>query len=209
MQPKHLLSPKAPAKTGRPMSFDKEAALASAMHLFWQRGYEGTSMAELTAAMKITAPSLYNAFGGKEQLFLAAIERYMSTIGSAAKAALDDTPQAREAIRLVLEHTAREDVRSSHPRGCMLVASANNGSAAPQAALQHVARYLHLHETAFRQRIERGQRDGDVAASVDAAGLASFYLSVVSGMATLARNGAGRDQLLAICGHAMRAWPAQ
>ena len=209
MPAKNLALVKPPAKIGRPMSFDKEAALAKAMQLFWQQGYEGTSLADLTAAMNITPPSLYNAFGDKEQLFLAAIDRYMGTIGSAAKSALEDSPTAREAIRLVLEQTAREHVRSSHPRGCMLVASANNGSAAPAAALQYVERYLHLQQTALRERIERGQREGDVAASEDAAGLADFYFSVISGMATLARNGANREQLLAVCANAMRAWPGK
>lgn len=198
---------KPPAKTGRPMSFDKTAALHCAMHLFWSQGYEGTSMADLTAAMKITPPSLYNAFGTKEQLFIAALDLYMAGIGTAGDAMLANAPTAREGVRELLEKTAEEQARTTHPLGCMLIASANNGSAVPETVRQHVEYYHRRTETRLRERIERGMREGDVPPGEDAAALASFYVATIDGMATLARGGMPLARLHAICALAMRAWP--
>lgn len=201
------VAPKPAAKTGRPMSFDKTAALQRAMHLFWEHGYEATSMADLTAAMQITAPSLYNAYGSKEQLFIAALDLYMAGIGAAGAALLAQAPTAREGVRRLLEQTAEEQARRSHPPGCMLVAAASNGSAAPPTVRRHVAYYHQLAQAGLRERIERGVREGDVAPAEDVAALAAFYMATIDDMATLARNGTPLPRLLAICALAMRAWP--
>ena len=105
----------APRPRGRPLSFDRDAALEQAMHVFWERGYEAASIADLTAAMGITPPSLYTAFGDKEKLFLEAIERYALGPGSAGPRALQEEPTARGAIERWLLEAADELTRPCHP----------------------------------------------------------------------------------------------
>ena len=117
---------------GRPLSFDRDAALETAMHVFWERGYEAASISDLTSAMGITPPSLYTAFGDKEQLFLEAIERYALGYGSAGARALDEEPTARGAIERWLLEAADELTQPCHPKGCMVVMAATNCSAAAE-----------------------------------------------------------------------------
>src|SRR3954451_507928 len=117
---------------GRPLSFDRDAALETAMHVFWERGYEAASISDLTSAMSITPPSLYTAFGDKEQLFLEAIERYALGYGSISARALKEEPTARGAIERWLLEAANELTQPCHPKGCMVVMAATNCSAAAE-----------------------------------------------------------------------------
>ena len=105
-------------KTGRPLSFDREAALEKAMLAFWESGYETTSISDLTAAMGVTAPSIYTAFGDKKQLFLEAMRRY---VGDAAdlKKAFVLAPTAKEAVARMMEDAARLYTGDATPRGCL------------------------------------------------------------------------------------------
>jgi TetR/AcrR family transcriptional regulator, copper-responsive repressor len=196
-----------PAKLrGRPRSFDRDAALERAMEVFWRHGYEATSLNDLTSAMGINPPSLYAAFGDKEQLFMEAVERYRRGPGYAA-GILAEEPKARRAIERLLEWTARELTRGSHPPGCMVVMAAMNCSAASahvQAALAH---HRAASEAAIRARIERAVQDGELPPETDAAALASFYMTVIEGMSIQARDGAARKRLRATAAMAMRAWP--
>jgi AcrR family transcriptional regulator len=203
------------------MSFDKETALRSALHLFWNKGYEATSLADLTAAMGITPPSLYNAFGGKEQLFAAALDLYIADTSARSEPVLANAATAREAVRQLLELRAREQsglapiptldggaLPCAQPHGCMLIASANNGSAAPAALRARVADLERHGEQRLAARIAQGIRDGDVPPGEDAAALAAYYVAVIDGMATLARGGAPLQRLRDIAALAMRCWPS-
>jgi AcrR family transcriptional regulator len=195
-------------KVGRPLSFDRDAALDKAMHLFWQQGYEGTSLSELTEAMGISPPSLYAAFGDKKQLFFAAIERYMSTSGSS----LDDirnAPTAREAVECMLRNSAISQTQRGRPPGCLLVSGAVNLSSASQDVRNEVARLRSKMEKTLRDRIKRGIEDGELPPDTDASSLAAFYISITHGMSMQAQDGAKRERLFAIADNAMRAWPAK
>jgi AcrR family transcriptional regulator len=190
---------------GRPRSFDRDAALAAAMEVFWRRGYEGASLAELTEAMGINPPSLYAAFGDKERLFLEALERYLAARGDACP--YGDEPTARGAIERLLTYLAEDLTATGHPRGCMLMlaaATAGSGCPAIQATL---ARHRAEARTRLRDRIQQGIDAGDVRADVDAGALADFYSTVIAGMATQAREGASRRSLMAAASHAMSAFP--
>jgi TetR/AcrR family transcriptional regulator, copper-responsive repressor len=193
---------------GRPLSFDRDKALEQAMHVFWLRGYEAASIAELTGAMGITAPSLYTAFGDKERLFLEAIERYALGPGGGYPRALEEEPTARGAIQRCLEEAAEELTRPCHPRGCMVVMAATNCSAASAHIQAALAKRRAAADAGLRCRIEQGIRDGELPADTDAAALASFYSTVYQGMSIQAKDGATRDSLLATAAAAMRAWPA-
>ncbi|HEY2926485.1 TetR/AcrR family transcriptional regulator [Piscinibacter sp.] len=194
---------------GRPLSFDRDKALENAMHVFWERGYEAASISELTAAMGITPPSLYTAFGDKERLFLEAIERYASGPGSGAPRALAEEPTARRAIERLLEEAAEELTRSCHPAGCMVVMAATNCSVASAHVQAALAKRRAASEAGIKARIKQGISEGELPASTDAAALANFYTTVFQGMSIQARDGASRASLLATATTAMRAWPVR
>ena len=202
-------SPKAPAKArGRPLSFDRDAALENAMHVFWERGYEAASIADLTSAMGITPPSLYTAFGDKEKLFLEAIERYALGPGSAGPRALAEEPTARGAIERWLLEAADELTRPCHPKGCMVVMATTNCS----VAAEHVQTALSKRRAAaianVKSRIQQGIDSGELPAETDANALSNFYSTIYQGMSMQAKDGATRASLIATVDAAMRAWPA-
>src|SRR3990170_5917094 len=108
---------------GRPRALDRDKALDQALHVFWQNGYEGTSIADLTAAMGINPPSLYTAFGNKEALFRRALDRYEAHRDEILNEAFA-APTAREAMARLLEGTAERLSDEYAPQGCLLVQAA-------------------------------------------------------------------------------------
>jgi AcrR family transcriptional regulator len=176
------------------------------MDVFWEHGYEATSISDLTAAMAINSPSLYSAFGSKEQLFREAVAYYNDTLGATAAAELREQPTAREAISAVLRHHAGVFCDPDNPRGCMIVLAANSCSDRARSVHQYLAEWRMELERDFRDRIERGIADGDVPAGADAAAIAAFYNSVNHGMAIQARDGADQQKLSSIAEAAISAW---
>ena len=203
-----MKSPDAPAKArGRPRGFDRDAALERAMEVFWRQGYEGTSIADLTRAMRINPPSLYAAFGDKEHLYLEAVERYQQGRRDELGPLLDQAPTARDAIARLLHEAARLYAQPDAPRGCMLMLSC---TACAETSLQsQLAKRRADVKKALKARIARGLRDGELARGTDGDALADFYTTVLKGMALQARDGASRRSLLASADAAMRAWPAR
>ncbi|MBT9502827.1 MAG: TetR/AcrR family transcriptional regulator [Burkholderiaceae bacterium] len=203
------LETKKPRARGRPLSFDRDQALENAMHVFWRFGYEAASISELTAAMGITPPSLYSAFGDKEHLFWEAIERYAVGPGSGAPKALAEEASAYAAIKRLLEEAAEELTRSCHPRGCMMVMAATNCSVASAHIEAALAKRRAGAVTGIRDRIEQGIANGELPADTDAGALANFYATVYQGMSMQSKDGATFESLMAITAAAMRAWPAK
>ena len=202
------LEPK-PAKVrrprGRPRSFDRDAALDSAMEVFWEKGFEAASLSDLTKAMGINPPSLYATFGDKEKLFLEAIERYRGNQGEACPYAAE--PTARSAIEKLLTDLAIEFTDTGHPRGCMMVMAATTSSGTSAAFQQALARQRDEGKAHLKARIQQGIKDGDVAPDTDAGALANFCQAIIAGMSLQARDGASRKTLLGMVETAMRAWP--
>lgn len=198
-----------PAKArGRPLSFDREAALEKAMHVFWERGYEAASVADLTSVMGITPPSLYTAFGDKEHLFLEAIEAYGKGPGGFGARALAEEPTARQAVQRLLEEGALELTRDCQPHGCMMVMAATNCSIAAEHVQAALAKRRALGVKSMEDRLQRGIDDGELPPKTDACALANFYAMVYQGMSMQAKDGASRESLLASVAMAMRSWPA-
>jgi AcrR family transcriptional regulator len=194
------------AGRGRPRTFDRAAALRDAMAVFWEHGYEGAAMADLTEAMGINSPSLYAAFGSKEELFREAVTLYEQTEGAAAMAALSTGATARDAIAGALRANAVAYTEPENPRGCMIVLAATTYTERSAAVRDHLAGLRRGMERLFQDRVERGIADGDVRAGVDAAGVAAFYNAVMEGMSVQARDGATRAALLAVAARADAAW---
>ena len=193
---------------GRPRSFDREAALDAAMRLFWEHGYEATSLAQLTAAIGVSAPSLYTAFGDKEALFLQAVDRYMARGGDQTQALMGDAKSAREAVARVLAESAVRLTDPRYPRGCMVVLSAISVSDEAARVQAELARCRASWEKEMKKRIERGIADGDVPRDANPAALASFYMAVLQGMSLHAKDGASRERLKQIGEAALLAFPA-
>ncbi len=198
-----------PAKArGRPLSFNREVALDKAMHVFWERGYEAASVADLTAAMGITPPSLYTAFGDKEHLFLEAIEAYGKGPGGFGPRALAEEPTARGAVQRMLEEGAAQLTDNCQPHGCMMVMATTNCSISAEHVQAVVAKRRALYVRSMAERIQKGIDEGELPPDTDAFSLANFYATVYQGMSMQAKDGASRKSLLASVRMAMRSWPA-
>lgn len=191
---------------GRPRAFDCDDVLRRAMRIFWEKGYEGTSMADLTTAMGIGAPSLYAAFGNKAELFAAALKVYETQIGTAIWESLEKAATARQAFADFLKETALSYAQPDQPRGCMIALEGLFGDADAIPA-RDVLRERRLDNVRLlRERLERGVADGDVARGVDCRKVADFYATVQHGMSITARDGASPDALLNTADAAMAAW---
>lgn len=191
---------------GRPRSFDRDDALSSALKVFWAKGYADASVTDLTSAMGINAPSLYAAFGSKEDLFREAVRLYSDTEGASLWASMRDAPTAREAIEGLLLATANAGGQCGRPQGCLVALSGVNPDALPDKACRDVRQVRTDSMAAMRERLETAKTAGELSASADPAAIAAFYLTVQQGMTFRAREGAGSDELTATARAAMLAW---
>ncbi len=178
------------------------------MELFWEHGYEGASLGQLAAAMEINPPSLYAAYGSKEQLFREAVNLYNSVEGYDADQALRNEPTARRAIEVMLRGYAKSYADPATPPGCMIVLAANTGTPQHQAVRELLADLRRATSATMRNRVSRGITDGDVARDTDTAKVAAFYSAVLQGLSIQARDGATHADLDGIVDAAMAAWPA-
>jgi AcrR family transcriptional regulator len=176
------------------------------MTVFWSHGYEGASMAELTAAMGLSAPSVYAAFGNKEGLFRAVLDRYearriafMNSVLTGATA----YDVAERYLTGVAEFVATADGRN--PPGCLLLQSGL--SCGDTTIPDELARHRAEKEAALRQRFEQAQRDGDTTAGDDPTALARFLMVVANGIAVQAAAGATADELKDVAKTALHGWP--
>ncbi len=195
------------AERGRPREFDRDAALRHAMEVFWEHGYEGAAMNDLTSAMGISSPSLYAAFGSKERLFREAVDLYGHTEGGYTERALATAPTARDAIETMLRDNAAVYCDPATPRGCLVVVGGNTTGPRHAAVRELLADRRRWTATAVRQRLDRGIDDGDLAPDTDTAGLADFYTAVLFGLSVQAGDGADIGRLGRIIDRALYAWP--
>ena len=193
-------------RPGRPLGFDRAAALHQAMLLFWRHGYEATSVNDLTVAMGITPPSMYTAFGDKKALFMEALQSYLSGPVT-SESIIDNAPTARQAAAGLLEASVVGFTGKSTPRGCLLASSAT--SCSPAAAdVQRALGDIRLGiEKRLQSKIIHDRSMIKLGRSVDAEALAGHIMAVIQGMSTLARDGATRRKLSSVASVAMRAWP--
>ncbi|MFF3211854.1 TetR/AcrR family transcriptional regulator [Streptomyces sp. NPDC002886] len=190
---------------GRPRSFDRDAALDKAMFAFWERGYEATSISDLTASLGISAPSLYAAFGDKRKLFDEVVVVYGGRYGDFAAVALAEESTARAALGRILHEAAEVYTDPAHPPGCMVISAAVNTTSDEVAQALRVRREANL--VAFESRIRADVAAGVLPAGTDTWALARYAGAVLQGMSQQSRDGAGREELEAVAELAMRAWP--
>ena len=196
-----------PKQRGRPRGFDRDEALESAIRLFWSRGYEATSISDLTQAMDITPPSLYAAFGDKKRLFLEAVERYEQETGCFARRALTSEPTAELAIRRLLLDAAKSFTDPKNPKGCLIALGATNCAIESTDIFEALAERRRAAEKAVRARIAAGQKAGELADNADVDALTGIVTATRYGLAIKARDGVPRARLKRIVEQLMMTWP--
>jgi len=179
---------------GRPREFDREQALIAARDLFWRHGYEGTSLADLVAALGIASARIYKAFGSKEQLYREAIGHYEQHEGGFATRALQH-PQILSAVRQMLEQAVLLYTVSDPPAGCMVVSAAGGLSEENQPLATWLAQQRKERTAEIVARLQQAQADGQLRAEAAVPPLGEYYATVLHGLSVQARDGASRERL--------------
>ncbi len=190
---------------GRPRAFDPDEALEKAMHLFWTKGYEGTSLADLTEAMGINRPSIYATFGNKEELFKKVFARYVDGPAAIGREA-QDLPTAREAVSALLYGAADSLACPVHP-GCLSVVGGLACGEESESVRLQLCSARNAGLASWAERFERAQHEGDLPKEPAAIDLARYLMTVVTGMSVQARSGATREDLQRTVDIALLAFP--
>ncbi|MET8426306.1 TetR/AcrR family transcriptional regulator [Nocardia sp. NPDC004860] len=186
---------------GRPRAFDADTALDRALDVFWRNGYEGTSLADLTAAMGINKPSLYATFGNKEELFGKVLARYLDGPGAYAADALD-APTGREVVEQLIHGAVDLTAGKNTPPGCLCVKTVQASGPDAHAVRQEATKARKAGEAALRRRLEQAT---DLPSSHEPAALAALVHTISDGIAVQAAAGRGHDELRQIADSALRA----
>ena len=193
---------------GRPRKFDANEALDKALIVFWQRGFEGTSLSDLTEAMGINRPSLYAAFGDKETLFRRALDRYAEVGPLAVLHTALEQPTTRRVVEHLLRGVAECFTAPGRPAGCLVVQGALSCGETAQAVKQELCCRRAAAEALLRERLERAKAEGDLPPDADTAIMSRYVSVVVKGMSVQAADGASRAELLAVVDMVLNCWPA-
>jgi len=203
---KVIRAKKKPLPPGRPRAFDPDEALDAALRVFWEKGYEGTSLADLTAAMGINKPSLYATFGDKAALFRKVVDHYVRQQSGLWNDAFR-LPTAKGSIARILTSVADALTNGRNPHGCLLVQAALSCGEDADCIKEELAGKRAESETLMRTRLLRSQAEGEIPRNVDAAALSRFFSTILRGMSVEASGGATRAQLQTVIDLAMKAWP--
>ena len=197
----------APAR-GRPRGFCPDAALAAALGVFWAKGYEGASMAELTAAMGITKPSLYAAFGNKEQLFHKAFDLYETEKLAYTREALRQ-PTARAVAEHFMRGAIAAHLGSCDPKGCLGIIGSVACGVEAESIKEEVIERRASSRAALLERFRQAKRDGDLPDAVEPGALSQYLFTILQGMAVQAGAGATRADLEAVLDTSLMFWPGR
>ncbi|PHM30132.1 TetR/AcrR family transcriptional regulator [Xenorhabdus innexi] len=194
------------AARGRPLSFDREIALEKAMEVFWSKGYEGTQLVDLTAAMNINPPSFYAAFGSKKQAFYAAVDLYIKTVGAKAMDSLNSAVNVKKGLRTMLEVSV-EVATSNQSGGCLLVLGIVNRLQENEDVYAYLKDVREYTWKVINTRIEKAVADGELSAETDTGKLASYFLGIMQAISFQARDGVSKEGLMCLIEPAMAAIP--
>jgi TetR/AcrR family transcriptional regulator, transcriptional repressor for nem operon len=179
----------------RPKSFDQDTVLDRAVQLFWERGYEGTSLADLEAHLGLGRQSLYNTFGDKETLFLKALERYRSQVGEQTLAPLNAPGAGLDAIRAFFRESVESLTAPGKRRACLMANTiVERGAQDPDALLRCNSARSGL-ERAFRRALAEGKTRGELPRGLDVEATATLLVIQTYGLSVMAKTGASAGEL--------------
>lgn len=193
------------AARGRPRSFDRDAVLDKAIRLFWQRGYEATSVRNLTEELGIGPPSLYSAFGPKQDLFAEALAVYDREYGGFIDRAIAEEPTAKQAAARMLREGPDRYTRPGLPTGCLVVSGDAGTSNTGVSTLLTAMRKRKVAELAAKIRAD--VESGALPRDTDTLALSQYTMGALTGLAQAARDGVGRARLHPVAQIAQTAWP--
>jgi AcrR family transcriptional regulator len=182
---------------GRPRQFDREAALRRAMEVFWAKGFEGCSMSDLVDAMGINSPSLYAAFGSKEDLYREAVGLYTDTEGGAALRVLQAHESVRDGLRAMFRTSAELYTGAPHPRGCMIFSGAMSVGAEHAQLRADMQKRRRKVTSIVTSRLTRAVENGELEAKTDVPALAALCMTLFAGLSIQAQDGVRRAALFA------------
>lgn len=188
---------------GRPREFDMEQVLAASVHVFCERGFHGTSIADLAGATGLTAGSLYKAFADKDAMYLAALEWQSSTRDAQLREALGSRESGLEKVRAVLEFIADLSTGASGREGCLVVETAIGSGALNSGAGRVAARSLNRRRALLVELIDLGKADGSIVASVDTVSVATTMLYLTQGMRVIGKTGPDPEAVASVVATAM------
>ncbi|MEV1294558.1 TetR/AcrR family transcriptional regulator [Pseudonocardia sp. NPDC049635] len=191
---------------GRPRGFDADEALRRALLVFWEKGYEGAALTDLTDAMGITRTSMYAAFGNKEQLFRKALELYTEGPAAYGERALAE-PTARAVATAFLDGAVRTTTGPDSPAGCLGVQGALASGDAGRPIHDALAQWRTAAEERLAQRFQRAVDEHDLPPEAEPRRLARYLMTLANGIAVQAAGGASRSELQEIADMALRHWP--
>ena len=194
---------KAAQARGRPRCFDLEEALDRSLLLFWQKGFQSTSLDEIAEAVGVKKPSLYAAFGDKEMLFRKVLRRYSDKLSEPLQA-LDRYDDIREAISALIELGITSGCSNTHPRGCLLASAFADSTLLPPNLAKEVKALVNQADQAVAQRLKKAIRDGQLSPDFDAKGTAKFIVTLMHGIALRLRAGESRADLQRVKKAALR-----
>lgn len=179
------------AQMGRPRTFDRDQAVEQAMHLFWEHGYDATSLSQLKAGLGggISAPSFYAAFGSKDALFQECVQRYLATYAQVTECLWDDSLPPRQAIETALRQSARMQCDTAHPKGCMVTLGVMSAPSPENARVADALTHSRLRTRAGMVAcVERGVRAGQLPNTLDVVAMATMFDGFLQGVSILARD---------------------
>ena len=193
---------------GRPPSFNQDEALEKALNVFWLHGYEGTSMAELTEALGMNKPSIYAAFGNKEELFRKALAKYLAGPVAFVATALNQ-PTAQKVVENFLFGAVEFLTKPNTPRGCMVVQGALTCGEASAQIQKELMNHRQSYESALKQRFDLAVTQGDLPPQSNSAALAKYLATMHQGLSVQATSGASKEELTEVVNLAIQNWPAK
>lgn len=196
-------------KRGRPRLLDRDVGLDIAARLFWERGYEGTSTADLTKAMGINPPTLYSMFGSKEELYRQALDFSVGRENKGRSAILQSGLPVYEALRLYLYDIADGDTQPDKPPGCMVSTAVLQHAEENASVARMTAALREQSMQTLKARFDRAVEEGELPAQTDTDTLARFYGAIIQGMSAQACDGACNALLKRMIDLSLAAWPGK
>lgn len=198
--------PNARRGRGRPKCFNEQEVLQKAMLVFWEYGFEATSISDLTKVLDLTAPSLYSCFGDKSQLFFACLDYYLKHETCSMELIFQQAKTAKVAIELYLYESLKKLVQENKPAGCMLVTAAINCSEQHYEIQQELLSKRQMVKDLIFNRLQQGVKQGDLAATSNLQVMTDYYVTVIQGLTMQARDGVPHLQLEQVVTTAIKTW---